>query len=87
MSFKIGDKVKIIKRFPENDSGSGGGKNIGDVGIIVEINEASTCFHPRQFMGNPDYTVWKTRDGNYYGMFIAEELELIDSNNKDDTKV
>ncbi len=77
---KIGDRVKIIKRFSENSSGNGTGKNLGDIGIITEIGSSSTAFHPRRFISNALYSIWMEKypsKRRYLGMFIAEELELI----------
>lgn len=71
--FKIGDKVRIVKRFKENNSGNG-----KEMGIGYILNESSAGgFHPKQYDGQSLWSVWAKRErGDYIGMFIAEELEL-----------
>ena len=70
--FKIGDRVKMVKRFPENSSGNG--KELG-IGRIESIDVANMSFSPERYWGKPEYRIYN--NVGYVGRFIAEELELL----------
>ena len=64
---KVGDKVRIIKRNPDNTTGAQDwNKPDGDVGKVGYIQEATSS----------SYTVYEK--DKYYGIFGADELELIE---------
>ena len=64
---KVGDKVRIIKRNPNNETGAQDwNKPDGDVGKVGYIQEATSS----------SYTVYEK--DKYYGIFGADELELIE---------
>lgn len=64
--FKVGDRVRIVKRNPNNMSGAEPGWNTpnGNVGAIGNIKEID----PNK------YNVWE--DNKYFGWFEADEIEL-----------
>lgn len=68
--FKVGDKVKIIKRKKNNRSGTQPGwekpnGNVGEIGYIEQINKDNS------------YRVQKTMTSGYFGWFDEDDLELV----------
>lgn len=71
--FKSGDKVRIVKRNPKNDSGidNNGKKNVGLVGYIQDVSGPP---FPYAVHSNPEGVI------DYYGWFGDDELELVERN-------
>lgn len=78
MAYSVGDKVKIVKIFPENSSGDSF-KKVGLIGYISEVdkNDGSAVFRPERLRGNVSYEIYlkPKRNGRYLGWFDSEELE------------
>lgn len=72
--FKVGDEVRIIKKFSKNNSASN--ISVNAKGYISDIikDDISTAYRPERCSGNDYYLV---RSDNDNGWFDPEELELI----------
>lgn len=80
IKFKVGDKVRIIKKFSENTSAAD--ISIGAEGCIDDIikDDISVAYRPERCSGN-DYCLVKINTDEA-GWFDPEELELVSSNVK-----